>query len=169
MYKNLHDFIHYLWDKLTGTEFSVEQLLDQLHQDGGSDTDALTAPLIHDLLEGQADLDWETALQACAEVSYYYRAQEIENLTPQQIVAAVFSICVVSDSGQIDEHLTNILVFCGMLARYVEEEWDRILEKEDLKPEDLRENGPKIDEDDLLFLSIYLFSKDDKRIAPPIC
>lgn len=166
MYKNLHDFIHYLWGNLTGTEFSVEQLLDQLQQDGGEEAAALTESLIHELLEGQADLDWDTALDACAETTFHYRSQEIENLTPQQIVAAVFSICVLSDSSLIDEYLTDTLIICGMLAKFVEQEWDRVLDEEKVKPEDLFELGPKMDEDDLLFITNYLFSKDGRRIAP---
>ena len=166
MYKNLHDFIHYLWDNLTGTEFSVEQLLDQLQQDGGEEAAALTESLIHDLLEGQEDLDWDTALDACAETTFHYRSQGIENLTPQQIVAAVFSICVLSDSSLIDEYLTDTLIICGMLAKFVEQEWNRVLDEEEVKPENLLELGPKMDEDDLLFITNYLFSKDGRRIAP---
>ncbi len=167
MYKNLHDFIHDLWDRLTETEFSVEQLLDQLQQDGGEEAAALTESLIHELLEGQADLDWDTALDACAETTFHYRSQEIENLTPQQIVAAVFSICVLSDSSLIDEYLTDTLIICGMLAKFVEQEWDRVLDKEEVKPEDLFELGPKMDEDDLLYLTNYLFSSNGRRTAPP--
>lgn len=167
MYKNLHDFIHDLWDRLTETEFSVEQLLDQLHQDGGEEAVALTGSLIHDLLEGQEKLDWETALDACAETTYYYRSQKIEDLTPQQIVAAAFSICVLSDSSLIDEYLTDILIICGILAKFVEQEWDRVLDKEEVKPEDLFELGPKMDEDDLLYLTNYLFSSNGRRTAPP--
>lgn len=168
MYKNLREFIQYLWGKNCSTPFSEQALMEQLHRDSQQESQDIGAELVKQLLDGKEDVDWDCALFICSEAFLRYRAQE-QDMSPEQVVCAIFAMCVVSDSSRIDEYLTHVLVLCGILAQRVEKEWDQLLDRENFEAEDLKKFGPKIDEDDLLFLSIYLFAKDDKRIPPPLC
>lgn len=91
------EFYNRLWKRLSGTEFSVQQLVERVRADGGHDITNLSEADLVSLAEGLFSGDWKEAAFSFSELLAYYAALG-EKRTKQQVVGWVFASFVIADA-----------------------------------------------------------------------
>ena len=122
--QSLRDLIESIWKARCRISLVDEFLLNRLLTDGGHDTEDLTADLIGDLLDGKSPADWNIACFSFSEISSYYLAAA-HKMSAEQVVAAVFTVCVLADlarAGRSDWSLEHdkVMALCAILAGRLE-------------------------------------------------
>lgn len=101
-HETLRELIQRLWNVGCRGSFSEDVLLKHLLQDGGHDTEDLTAQAVANLLDGKHPEDWHIITFAFSEMVSFYLAAA-HKMSFQQTVAAAFSACVLADAARANE------------------------------------------------------------------
>ncbi|MBO4544787.1 MAG: hypothetical protein J5773_03280 [Verrucomicrobia bacterium] len=160
----LREYITFLWEKEKGSIFSEENLTAEL-KDGTLDTDELSPKMVSNLLDEKAK-DWHKVYNIFDSINTGYLTH-IEPTHKQQ-VAAIFTICVLSQVEKYTEYpisLFTLLQVIGKLAEQLNDESSISLE--DIGNGKLfssimtktTNNECIIDEEDLWFMMKYIFNE----------
>lgn len=122
--ESLRRLMERLWAAGCRGPFSDDELLRRLLEDGGHDTEDLTAQVITDLLDEKSPESWSIATFAFSEVISLYLVTA-HKMSFQQVIAAAFSACVLADAARAHEgdwgmEHDKVMVLCAILAGRIE-------------------------------------------------
>lgn len=120
----LRELVQRLWNVGCRGPFDDDELLKRLLEDGGHDTEDLTAQVIADLLDEKPPESWSIATFAFSEVVSFYLVTA-HKMSFQQVIAAAFSACVLADAARAHEcdwsmEHDKIMALCAILAGRIE-------------------------------------------------